>query len=447
MRYDAHGRGSHRWAGDVRGDGFFDIQDQWAIEEREQLSLVDEGYLADADLNRDGVISMMEDYALVEGPWRTPLPPGRISDPAGPANPFGYAGYVHEANPDLNLARYRWMDPVLGRWLSRDPIGYADSLNLYLYCGGRVFGFTDPMGLGPVGDFVAALGSNMAGGIHPAIDTGISVASAFADAGAGAARHAAEQQFVSHLTMSRVERDAMDNMRAWEKELNIATHTGHEVDVGDVLLRRAAEETGMELLAEGWEGYDALADSLIEDPIERAARATLGTIQGVGIATAPIGISGALAPVKCLKTLPQVEGRAALKVGGELAESSTRGVAEAAQLRPYGGPGGGHHVPAKSAFTGAPGYDANAALAIPNAEMARLGVDHGLVTGGQMQGYKAFSQTGAALTWESVQAIETQALIRGGMQSGMAGATVRQGIQRLQDAGVSGPTRIPWGGR
>ena len=119
---------------------------------------------------------------------------------------------------------------------------------------------------------------------------------------------------------------------------------------------------------------------------------------------------------------------------------------EAAELKPYGGPGGGHHVPAKKAFEGAPGYDLNKALAVPNAELARLGVDHGLVTGGQSMGYRAFAQTGKTLTWEAVAEIETQALIRGGMDAGMARATVQKGIQALKDAGVSGPTRIPWGG-
>ena len=67
-------------------------------------------------------------------------------------------------------------------------------------------------------------------------------------------------------------------------------------------------------------------------------------------------------------------------------------------LQPYGGPGGGHHVPAKSAFAGAPGHNSNTALAIPNAELARLGVSHSAVTGAQMTGYRAFARTGAPLT-------------------------------------------------
>jgi|SRR6185295_1412451 len=119
--------------------------------------------------------------------------------------------------------------------------------------------------------------------------------------------------------------------------------------------------------------------------------------------------------------------------------------AEGAALRPYGGPGGGHHVPARSAVTGAAGYDANEALAIPNAELKRLGISHSAVTGAQMTGYRAFARTGAPLTWEAVSTIEANALVRGGMAPDMARATVTRAIDALKQAGVPGPTRIPWG--
>jgi hypothetical protein len=118
---------------------------------------------------------------------------------------------------------------------------------------------------------------------------------------------------------------------------------------------------------------------------------------------------------------------------------------EGAALRRYGGPGGGHHVPAKSAFDGAPGYNLNDALAIPNAELTRLGVSHPAVTAGQMQGYRAFAATGESLTWDAVSTIETNALVRGGMSPEMASTNVSEAIRALQQAGVAGPTRIPWG--
>jgi hypothetical protein len=117
-----------------------------------------------------------------------------------------------------------------------------------------------------------------------------------------------------------------------------------------------------------------------------------------------------------------------------------------ATLRPYGGHGGGHHVPAKRAFEGAPGYNPNTALAIPNEELARLGVtNHFTITSAQQAGYRALAQSGAPLTWEAMATIETNALIRAGMASDVARATVNRAIQALQKAGIQ-PIRIPWGG-
>jgi hypothetical protein len=118
---------------------------------------------------------------------------------------------------------------------------------------------------------------------------------------------------------------------------------------------------------------------------------------------------------------------------------------EAAALRAYS-EDGGHHIPAKSAFTGDPAYDANAALAIPNSELAAQGISHSAVTGAQQTLYRAYAQTGQPLTWEAMQSIETQALVRGGMSPGSASATVNNAINALKASGVSGPTRIPWGG-
>ncbi|MEJ5343057.1 MAG: hypothetical protein WHT09_15990, partial [Thermogutta sp.] len=139
-------------------------------------------------------------------------------------------------------------------------------------------------------------------------------------------------------------------------------------------------------------------------------------------------------------------GRYAAKYGDEATEAAKRGLKGAAELRPYGGPGGGHHVPARKGFEGAPGYDVNKALAIPNDELKKLGIRHGDITQSQRKLYQDLSKTGRELTWDVVQDIETKALVAAGMPHEMAEATVKQAIEALRQAGISKPTHIPWGG-
>ena len=63
---------------------------------------------------------------------------------------FGYAGmYVHMPS-GLKLAVHRAYYPVLGRWLSRDPVGEEAGTNLYAYVNNRPISLRDPLGLCPL---------------------------------------------------------------------------------------------------------------------------------------------------------------------------------------------------------------------------------------------------------------------------------------------------------
>lgn len=42
---------------------------------------------------------------------------------------------------------FRYYDPAQGRWLNRDPIGYAGGVNVYGYCGSGPVQAIDPLGL------------------------------------------------------------------------------------------------------------------------------------------------------------------------------------------------------------------------------------------------------------------------------------------------------------
>ena len=65
-------------------------------------------------------------------------------------DPFGYKGkfgYYTDVETGLILCLHRYYDPATGRWLTRDPIGYAGGLNLYAYCGNAPVGGVDASGL------------------------------------------------------------------------------------------------------------------------------------------------------------------------------------------------------------------------------------------------------------------------------------------------------------
>jgi RHS repeat-associated protein len=61
-------------------------------------------------------------------------------------NRYMYTGREWDAETEIYYYRARMYDPVLGRFLQRDPVGYQDSLNLYQYAGNSPTNAFDPMG-------------------------------------------------------------------------------------------------------------------------------------------------------------------------------------------------------------------------------------------------------------------------------------------------------------
>jgi len=62
-------------------------------------------------------------------------------------NPVRYCGYFFDSETGLYHVRHRSYHPTLGRWLTRDPIGYTDGMGLYEYAECAPLHWLDPSGL------------------------------------------------------------------------------------------------------------------------------------------------------------------------------------------------------------------------------------------------------------------------------------------------------------
>ncbi len=153
VSYDAYGRAQRHRPGDLTGNG---------IAESADLNLVNDGNNANngqgeygiGDITRTGVVDD-NDVAIVQRSqglgWYSQSGMLSTHGPAGGTdNILGYAGYIFNAEiagAGLYTVRFRHYAPDLGRWLSRDPIGYVDGMNLYEYARSNPTRFVDTFGL------------------------------------------------------------------------------------------------------------------------------------------------------------------------------------------------------------------------------------------------------------------------------------------------------------
>jgi len=73
---------------------------------------------------------------------------GRPEEFRPPDDVLGLAG-VSPALPPIRLLHvgWRWYDPLLGRFVQRDPIGLTGGLNAYVYVSASPLALVDPLGL------------------------------------------------------------------------------------------------------------------------------------------------------------------------------------------------------------------------------------------------------------------------------------------------------------
>ena len=76
---------------------------------------------------------------------------GNVLTASSVGNEFFFTGRRLDSEIGLYYYRARYYDAGMGRFISRDPLGYYDSMNLYGYVGNNPMNYTDPFGLSRCG--------------------------------------------------------------------------------------------------------------------------------------------------------------------------------------------------------------------------------------------------------------------------------------------------------
>lgn len=161
---------------------------------------------------------------------------------------FGYAGYRYDAETGLYHTGARYYDPVSGRFLMPDPIGYAGGVHLYAYVGDDPLNAVDPTGLdalvivgGQRSDSLNIFGhvsiAVTGGGIY-SFGTGTTLASSVASFVSSQSNSRAQTLYVIKTTpqqdvaMLGNLRGQQDNIGLWD---NCAARTCQALNAGGLL--------------------------------------------------------------------------------------------------------------------------------------------------------------------------------------------------------------------
>lgn len=141
-RYSAYGIATCLPGGDTESDGDCDSADVAQI----QAWITAVAYDVRGDLNLDGTLDTSDKSLALTAPYAGSLG-GRSVISAIAHSSRGHSGSDSLLSSILVSSRMRVRHVVLGCWLGRDPIQFADGSSMYQFVGGRAALFVDPFGL------------------------------------------------------------------------------------------------------------------------------------------------------------------------------------------------------------------------------------------------------------------------------------------------------------
>lgn len=100
-------------------------------------------YLADA---RGNVVAVTDSVGTIKNTYEYTPYGEALATTEAVANPYRYKGRDWDAEARLYFMRARYYDPLVGRFLSEDPIGLAGGINPTAFVGSEPVNFADPSG-------------------------------------------------------------------------------------------------------------------------------------------------------------------------------------------------------------------------------------------------------------------------------------------------------------
>ena len=177
------------------------------------------------------------------------------------ANDIIYCGYRYDAETENYYVRNRYYSPTLGRWLTRDPIGYRGGINLCMYAGSNPAIATDGWGAKAAIQVTGNPSTDTRAYIHALKDYGVDAAQEFLTE---AARRYAEAGTSNRLSASLAEA--------------VAANGGTAGRIGRALAAAADSvmKSGMDALAKDL-GGQVTAWGTASRPSHRTSTARVGT--------------------------------------------------------------------------------------------------------------------------------------------------------------------------